>query len=62
MMELSLSWGFKCGRAGGSVPMGNSESPRHEMFPAPQQGVGWGRRDSFPGCQRQRGLADFPSL
>lgn len=48
MMELSLSWGFKSGRAVGSVPMGNSESPSHAMFPVPQQGVGWGRRDGCP--------------
>lgn len=54
MMELSLSWGFKGGRAVGSGPVGNAENPSHEMFPAPQQGVGWDRRYSFPGCQRQR--------
>lgn len=62
MMELSLSWGFKSGRAVGSVSTGNSETPSREMFPVPQQGVGWGRRDGFPRCQRQRGPAEFPSL
>lgn len=32
MMELSLSWGFKRGRAVGLASMGNSESPGHKMF------------------------------
>lgn len=63
-MELSLSLGFRSGKAGCWFPRGTLRGPGHaELTCTIGNGTGWmGYRDSSLGCQRQRGYAEISNL